>query len=511
MRRPTSHSIAALAALALLTVAGCGEPEPTVTPRLVLLYAPCTVSKTLLSPYDDSIAYTPQLAAFADDARVFRRHQTEAGSSGIAYASIFSGSQADAHGIFRHPAILSDDRYLVFEAFAENGFDTFFWNGHPMAGPNYGQGVKKTNRTKKRLQADDPRFRKLLDRLRRDPSYRALIVTNFTVTHGPYSLKTVAQFVKRFPEEAGRVTARDIDRYGKLYLKHHHGISWNFAEKVAALDLSKEEADRLIDVVTVLYKARLAELDRMFGEVVEQVDAHGLREQSIIVFTADHGELLYRDDPPFKFAHSMQLAPEVLGVPLMIRSNDPAVGTEDVQRVTRSIDVFPTLAGLSGIPLQTSDATPSGGIRGVDLSAPLRGEQPFPRLLAFSHTTVLVHSVFKQMYWGMRMGDWSLVRRYFPDESPERMWTAVRDGDLVYKLRAAAGGSMSPSVFDLANDPGETRDLYQLDDTEQQARFAELAAYKARLVERYNQMDEGRALLPQEEELKRLKSLGYVQ
>lgn len=86
---------------------GCEESGPP-EPRLVLLYAPCTVGKQFLSPWNESIPFTPNLAAFAAKSVVFERHQTETGQSGISYASIFSGSQADHHQVYRHPATLGN-------------------------------------------------------------------------------------------------------------------------------------------------------------------------------------------------------------------------------------------------------------------------------------------------------------------------------------------------------------------------------------------------------------------
>ena len=43
------------------------------------------------------------------------RHQTEAGQSSIAFASIFSGMQADGHGIFSMPQRMAPEVRLVRE------------------------------------------------------------------------------------------------------------------------------------------------------------------------------------------------------------------------------------------------------------------------------------------------------------------------------------------------------------------------------------------------------------
>lgn len=97
-----------LLVLALALAIGCGEgPGPGHSPRLVLLYATCSLNKDFLSPYDPAVRYTPSLEHFGRDAIIFDRHQTESGQSGTAFASLFSASQAPLHGIYERPSRLS--------------------------------------------------------------------------------------------------------------------------------------------------------------------------------------------------------------------------------------------------------------------------------------------------------------------------------------------------------------------------------------------------------------------
>jgi arylsulfatase A-like enzyme len=83
---------------------------------LVLLYATCTVNKDYLGPYEPAVSYTPALDDFARSSLVFENHQTESGQSGIAFASIFSGTQATEHGVFVNPSRLPDDVLVIPEA-----------------------------------------------------------------------------------------------------------------------------------------------------------------------------------------------------------------------------------------------------------------------------------------------------------------------------------------------------------------------------------------------------------
>src|SRR6185295_15578310 len=112
-------------------------------PRLVVLFAPCTVNRSYLSPYNPQIRYTPNLDRFARAGVTFTKHQTEEGQSGVAYAALFSGNQAMRHGIYSHPTRLQDCAYLITEAFRDAGYDVFFWADQIIASPklNYVQGV----------------------------------------------------------------------------------------------------------------------------------------------------------------------------------------------------------------------------------------------------------------------------------------------------------------------------------------------------------------------------------
>lgn len=534
------------------------EAAPVSIPRLVLLYAPCTLNRGFLSPYDSGVDYTPELARFARDAVVFERHFTEAGQSGIAYASLLSGSQADHHGVYRHPRRLSDDLYLISEAYADNGYDTYFWNGQAMAAPrlNYGQGVPREHtvdsqprgrqtgavswRRRARqlyrdsglaewlrpirewldmeaasrrigprtfLSADDPRFAELLDGLRADASRRAFVLTNFTYTHGPYETEDLHAFLERYPSHRPPLTDEKLDAYVRLYRRNHLAVSYNFEETLASLGISEQQAPEFVSAIEVLYASNVWALDRLFGAVVAKVREAGLLDESLIVFAADHGEVLYREDALYEFTHGMQLAPEVLEVPLLIRSSDPAVKPGAYEAVTRSIDVFPTMLGLSGLELPADS-----GVQGTDLSPALRGLAPAPELPAFSHTSILVRSIFNSTQDEELGRDFRILQRYFPDDHVRWIWVSLAERSRFYRLRRSSNDAWSVEAFDLDRDPTASRDLFDPEDPEQIEIARRLAAYKTRLEADYaaGRDAEEKGFLPQQEEEEALRELGYI-
>jgi len=488
-------------------------PEPPAAPRLVVLYATCTLNRSFLSPYEPSIAYTPEIGRFEGESVTFTRHHSEAGQSGIAFASIFTGTQAPRHGVYAHPKEIPEDRTLIAEAFAAAGFETFSWLAHPMAsaGLGYAQGVAPEHRAVRLLRAKyDPTFQGILDRLDRDPDYRAFVMVNFTVTHGPYGQVTRRQlksdvwletFCERFPSECAIRTERGdaFRRFRALYYERANPLQYDFEETISKLGLGADDVEALGQTIDLLYKPGVHHLDRLFGDLLGEIRARDLMDSSVIAFTADHGEVMRRPNAFFFWSHGYQQAPEVIGVPLMIHA--PGIDSGRYRGVTRSIDVFPTLAGLSGIALPETRGL------GEDLSEALREGTERGDLLAFSHTSVLPHVVVERD----EMPPMKNFGAYFPRRDPILMWVSVRRGDFFYKLRRLGDAGFEPAVFDLQRDPEETTNLFDSRDREQAEIFGQLETYRQRLLAGFHHEDGGADALPRDEQAELLKSLGYIE
>jgi arylsulfatase A-like enzyme len=100
-------------------------------------------------------------------------------------------------------------------------------------------------------------------------------------------------------------------------------------EFVAARDLPWVEA---------LYDATVAQADRDLGRLLDELDQFGLRDKTIVVVVADHGEeFLEHGD----LSHARTLFDEILRVPLMLRI--PGVAPRTVDAPVELIDLAPTL------------------------------------------------------------------------------------------------------------------------------------------------------------------------
>ena len=76
-------------------------------------------------------------------------------------------------------------------------------------------------------------------------------------------------------------------------------------------------------VLQLYYRVSVGLLDHCFGRLVDTIRAAGLIEDSLIAFTSDHGETLYRDSALFKWTHGGEVAPEAIQVPLLLRLPGP--------------------------------------------------------------------------------------------------------------------------------------------------------------------------------------------
>jgi arylsulfatase A-like enzyme len=518
MKRAIPSSAALLAVL--LGASGCdrqaGADGPL--PRLVVLYAPCTLNKDFLSPYRPEVPFTPNLGRFASEGIVLERHVTEDGQSGIAFASIYAGVQADRHGVFFHPRELSESLELVSEAFGAQGYEPWFWSGQPMASAKlgYAQGVPPANVFTREIPfsphpkalgedvfqevtANGSELMRVLDGLRADPAKRAFLSINFTITHELYhqyaDLAKVEAFRREFPAWATDLTSDEIASTLALFEERRFGLQFDFPDTARELGLTSADVERLDRVLRLVYAACVQQLDRWFGEFLAKIERAGLAGESLVLFTADHGETFYQEHELFHWTHGGQVTRSDLEVPCIVRGAGLAPGR--FAPVSRSIDVYPTLLGLSGL------AVPAGAdLEGIDLAPALRGKTPAPRLLAYSHTSTLGEDRLARF----RKEKLGLLLSYLPAPDRKHLWVCVRDGDRVWKLRPSAPGIFHTVAFDLAADPTEAHDVFDPGDPVDAARARDLEAYKERLA----QARTAESGLSQKEIMKRLQGIGYV-
>jgi arylsulfatase A-like enzyme len=107
---------------------------------------------------------------------------------------------------------------------------------------------------------------------------------------------------------------------------------------------SPEEAREVIRA----YLASLSWADWNLGRVVAELDRLGLRDNTIVVFVADHG---YQLGEKGKWSKAGSLFEMGTRVPLIIDAPGAGGNGQSCRRIVESLDIYRTLAELCGLPL----------------------------------------------------------------------------------------------------------------------------------------------------------------
>ena len=126
-------------------------------------------------------------------------------------------------------------------------------------------------------------------------------------------------------------------------------FSQDFDKKV---DLTKikfigpELTDEEIEYVRACYDENLASADSAFGDLIKKIKKLGLLEESIIIVTADHGELL--GEHGGLFSHGSYFGEGGIHIPLIIRfpEDTPVNIIEKSEALVKTSDIFATLADI---------------------------------------------------------------------------------------------------------------------------------------------------------------------
>jgi arylsulfatase A-like enzyme len=112
-----------------------------------------------------------------------------------------------------------------------------------------------------------------------------------------------------------------------------------------------------VNHLRALYAGEVSFSDQQLGRLVDEVDRLGLRENTIVVMTGDHGEGLGNDG---RWFHGSQLYYAEIHVPLIIRFPPAIPANRSIKAPVESIDIMPTILDLLKIPVPA-------GVQGTSL------------------------------------------------------------------------------------------------------------------------------------------------
>ncbi len=192
-------------------------------------------------------------------------------------------------------------------------------------------------------------------------------------------------------------------------------------------------AERQVRQLRATYYGMISEVDDQIGRLIDHLKAAGAYDQTLIVFTSDHGEHL---GDHWQFG-KLSYFDQAFHVPLIVRDpRRPKAQGRTVEAFTENVDVMPTILDALGfdVPNQCD---------GRSLGPFLAGEAPAD--------------------W-RREAHWEYDFRDLVERHPEQALGLPSDHCTMNVIRGARYKyvhftALPPVFFDLEEDPGETRNL----------------------------------------------------
>lgn len=409
--------LALLSSLALPPAAHAADARPNI---LWLIAEDFGVE---LNCYGDSVAHSPRIDALAESGVRYSRFYTTAPVCSASRSAFMTGMYQTTIGAHNHRSH-RDDGYqlpdgvkLLTEWFRDAGYYTANIQKLPRAVGFAGAGKNDWNFAR----PDKPFDSRVWADLKSHQPFFAQI--NFKETHRKF------QGPKRTDPAAVRVPPYEPN----------HPVT---------------RADR------AAYYDAVAELDRKVGRILDQLEADGLADDTVVVFFADNGQAHIRGK---QFCYE-----EGLHVPLVIRwpRNFPppahfTPGTVD-DRLLMAIDLAPTMLTIAGAPVPPA-------MQG----APLLGDAvPPPRDYIFGARDRCDGTVFR--FRTARDDRFRYIRNFTPDrpflqanaykEKAYPAWNLLKELKAEGKLAPAQEFLAAPTMpeeelYDLAADPDEIHNL----------------------------------------------------
>ncbi|MFM8766544.1 MAG: sulfatase-like hydrolase/transferase [Rubrivivax sp.] len=213
---------------------------------------------------------------------------------------------------------------------------------------------------------------------------------------------------------------------GRAEREHPHPVQAAYQRLEESVSFARDEVWRTVRPV---YAGLVKQIDDQIGRLMAALQEQGRLEDTLIIFTADHGDFL----GDHWLGEKEVFFEPVQRVPFIVR--DPLAAPGQVrQDFVECIDVVPTVLQALGLPL------PSHRLEGHGLLPLLRGEVP----------ALEREAVFGSLDYAYRE-----ARQFLGRQPHECTGWMVRDAR--HKLIIWEG--FAPQLFDLHDDPQELHDL----------------------------------------------------
>ena len=327
------------ALLCVVVSTACGDTSP---PN-VLIITVDTLRADFLGAYGDLDAVTPNLDALARSSTLFERAAAPMPMTRPSHFSMLTSMYPREHGVVNNTKALPESALSLAEILDDAGYWTGAFVGVRLLRPRSGaaQGFDHfdypENVIERPAEQVVSKALKWLGNLPDEVPF--LLWVHLFDPHIPY-----APPVEFRPEAAGDMSS----------------IDWPRLSEIAEANLG-DVPEAVVRQALSLYRGEISYTDHWIGELLQGVDQKFEPDDTLVVFTSDHGECF---ENGIYFEHAHCLSESSLRVPLMIRyPREFAPGVRSGRQASL-LDIAPTIlqtAGLhvanefSGLPLQQAD------------------------------------------------------------------------------------------------------------------------------------------------------------
>ena len=439
-------AVVLLLATAAILLRSRSRRPPAGRPDIVLIvWDTCRADRISALGYPKPT--TPRLDALAAEGVRFTACFAPAPWTGPSHASLFTGVLPHRHGYEEKlGGTVRPDIPLLAETLRAAGYETVGFTANAMVSSLTGldRGFEEFHAVYENDAGDPPgdrALRKVRDwlasRTPRGPGDRPLFFFfNMMDTHVN---------VSALPEDIAVVRDPAVsDRALRQAAKTSH-------QEAMALLLGLGTVDEeTFAGISTRYDASVRFVDRRTGEILDLLEGRGLLGNSLVAVTSDHGENLGDHG---LLDHRASVHDTLLHVPLVIRAPGRFEGGRTVARQVSLMDLHPTLLKAAGVK-----SPPGTGLDALPLD---HGEGPGRVLTASEEPTGGFVLMLKESFPGATEKDFAPLYRGFVAARDPAGAVRPRKYIRVENRRGDVPVVLKEELFDIASDPGETRNLLE--------------------------------------------------
>lgn len=390
----------------------------------VVLVVMDTLRADRLSAYGYPRPTSPHLEELARRGTLFDTCYSNASWTWPATASMLTGLTPLEHGLgSKGSSFLPEKAETLAERLQHAGFTTAAWSGNPIVSParNFDQGFERFRNPPEVFQKSAEFFGEVRAFLRAQAGTRFFLYLHLADPHAPL----------RPLEEGARLLAAEVPpdfsaRCDTLWAATSQGQGVLPGGELALDPIARPEERAW---TSQLYDASVWSGDHWLGELLAELAALGLEDETIVAFTSDHGEELFERG---YLGHGQSLRSELVHVPLVLAGPGVARGVRNSGLISAR-KVAPLLARLAGVEFEG----------GEEVMTALAGGGRFQDFVLFTTTKGAWKGRHNVRLAGLTDGTWKLA--VAENGAPWGQAEPPPEGDW--------------ELFDLHGDPSEQQDL----------------------------------------------------